>query len=182
MLADTRNLRIFDFDQIQKFKGDYKMGINFSRERKKFSEAQQKLRKEYEAAGMTQEQILEMYEYDLHQFNRDIAFYRHTQSLVDETNSDFEEEGRNTLLLKNLDALTVEQKHSESEKYWWLDEIETSKLIQNLKQLSDEELDLIHKLAFCDYTQKQISEETGKSPAAICLKLKTIRKKLKKSE
>lgn len=44
------------------------MGINFAYERKKFSETQQKLRKEYEAAGMTEEQILEMYEYDLHQF------------------------------------------------------------------------------------------------------------------
>ena len=34
------------------------MGINFAYERKKFSEAQQKLRKEYKAAGMTDEQIL----------------------------------------------------------------------------------------------------------------------------
>ncbi|MFR7618633.1 MAG: hypothetical protein ACLUZX_12160 [Subdoligranulum sp.] len=49
------------------------MGINFAYARKKFSEAQQKLRKEYKAAGMTDEQILEMYEYDLHQFNRDLA-------------------------------------------------------------------------------------------------------------
>ena len=35
------------------------MGINFAYARKKFSEAQQKLRKEYKAAGMTDEQILE---------------------------------------------------------------------------------------------------------------------------
>lgn len=41
------------------------MGINFAYARKKFSEAQQKLRKEYKAAGMTDEQILEMYEYSL---------------------------------------------------------------------------------------------------------------------
>ncbi len=31
--------------------------------REKISEAQQKLRKEYKATGMTEEQILEMYEY-----------------------------------------------------------------------------------------------------------------------
>ena len=53
------------------------MGINFAYERKKFSEAQQKLRKEYEAAGMTNEQILELYEYDLHQFNRDYVIGVH---------------------------------------------------------------------------------------------------------
>ena len=35
------------------------MGINFASARKKFSEDQKKLRKEYEAAGMTPEQILD---------------------------------------------------------------------------------------------------------------------------
>ena len=158
------------------------MGINFAYERKKFSEAQQKLRKEYEAAGMTNEQILELYEYDLHQFNRDIAFYRHTQPLVDESESDFEEEGRNTLLMKNAETLTVTQKPSESTKFWWLDEIETTTLLRNLKHLTEDELDLINKIAFCNYTQKELSDESGKSPAAICQKLKTIREKLKKSE
>ena len=158
------------------------MGINFAHERKNFSEAQQKLRKEYEAAGMTQEQILAMYEYDLHQFNRDIAFYRHTQPLVDESENDFEEEGRNTLLRKNAEALTVIQKPTEDTKFWWLDEIEAATLLRNLKHLTEEELELINKIAFCDYTQKELSDECGKSPAAICLKLKTIRKKLKKSE
>lgn len=158
------------------------MGINFAYERKKFSETQQKLRREYEAAGMSDEQILELYEYDLHQFNRDIAFYRHTQPLVDESEYDFEEEGRNTLLMKFSETLTVTQKPSECRKYWWLDEIESTTLLQNLQRLTEDELELIHKIAFCDYTQKDLSKESGKSPSAICQKLKTIRKKLNKSE
>ena len=37
-------------------------------------------------------------------------------------------------------------------------------------------------ITFCNYTQKELSDESGKSPAAICQKIKTIRKKLKKSE
>lgn len=51
------------------------MGLNFALERKKFIEEQERLRKEYEAAGMTPEQIDEMYEHDLHRFNRDIAWH-----------------------------------------------------------------------------------------------------------
>ena len=158
------------------------MGINFARERRNFLETQQRLRAEYEAAGMTQEQILAMYEYDLHEFNRDIAFYRHTQPLVDESDSDFEEEGRNTLLRNNAETLTVIQQPSEDTRFWWLEEIETPTLLRNLKRLTEDELELINKIAFCDYTQKELSDEIGKSPAAICQKLKTIRKKLKKSE
>ena len=149
------------------------MGINFAYARKKFSEAQQKLRKEYKAAGMTDEQILEMYEYDLHQFNRDLAYQRHTQRLgiLD-----------NPLLHKFIDALTVYQQPTGAAKLWWLDEIEDADLIKSLMRLTDDELDLIDMLAFGGCSQREISERTGKSPTAICLKLKTIRKKLRKSE
>lgn len=93
------------------------MGINFAYARKKFSEAQQKLRKEYKAAGMTDEQILEMYEYDLHQFNRDLAYQRHTQRLGILEEPDMEEEGHNPLLHKFIDALTVYQQPTEDAKF-----------------------------------------------------------------
>ncbi len=157
------------------------MGINFAIERRKFHETQEKLRREYEAAGMTPEQILAMYEADLKQFNRDIAYYRHTQTLSTYS-EDFEEETQSSLLKKNADALTVVQEPSLDEKFRWIDEIEDETLSRNLKLLSEEEIELIDKLAFGGYTQKELSVEYGKSPAAICLKLKTIRKKLKKSE
>ena len=158
------------------------MGINFAYERKKFSEAQQKLREEYKAAGMTEEQILEMYEYDLQQFNRDIAYQRHTQRLGILEEPDMEEEGHNPLLHKFIDDLTVCQQPTEDVELWWFDELEDATLIKGLMRLTADELDLIDMLAFGGYSQKEISEKTGKSPAAICLKLKTIRKKLRKSE
>ena len=155
------------------------MGLNFALLRKKFNEEQEKLRKEYEKVGMSTEQIQEMYEYDLHQFNRDIAYFRHTQCLNVFEEADMEE-GQNQLLSKFFEKLTVFQQPSEQRTLWWLDEIEDEKLLNNLIQLTDSELELIDKLAFREYSQKQISEEADKSPAAICQKLKTIRKKLKK--
>ena len=157
------------------------MGINFAYERKKFIEKQEKLRKEYEAAGMTKEQIMAMYVFDLHQFNRDIAYKRHTQQLSNLEESDMEDEGQNPLLQKFSDVLTVYQEPSEDCAFWWLEEIEDTALLKNLMQLSIEELDLIDRLAFRECRQKEIGEDLGKSAAAICLKLKTIRKKIKKS-
>nr|MBQ4455742.1 hypothetical protein [Clostridia bacterium] len=79
------------------------MAINFALERKRFREEQEKLRRKYEALGMTKEQIREMYEFDLHQFNRDIAYNRHTQQLMPET--ELEAEGKNPLLHKFEDEL-----------------------------------------------------------------------------
>lgn len=69
-----------------------------------------------------------------------------------------------------------------SSSLWWLDEIEDEELIKNLKMLTDEELVLISKLAFGDYSQQELSAELNKSQAAISQKLKTIRKKLRKTE
>lgn len=157
------------------------MGINFAYERKKFSEAQQKLRKEYEAAGMTQAQILAMYEYDLHQFNRDIAFYRHTQPLVDESENDFEEEGRNTLLRKNAEALTIIQKPAENTKFWWLDEIEDAELLSGLLSLTEDDLELVDQLVFHELTQTEVAAMWKKTQASISQRIKTLRKKLKSS-
>ena len=95
---------------------------------------------------------------------------------------DMEEEGYNPLLHKFIDALTVYQQPTGAAKLWWLDEIEDADLIKSLMRLTDDELDLIDMLAFGGCSQREISERTGKSPTAICLKLKTIRKKLRKSE
>ena len=155
------------------------MGINRGLERKRFDEAQRRLRKQYIEAGMTDEQIQAIYEFDLKQFNRELAYRRYNQSISCLEESDLEEESQNPLLRKYADRLSVRQEPSELEKLWWLDEIEDEHLLSRLLQLSTEELDLIDKLAFREYSQKKISDESGKSPAAVCLKLKTIRKKLK---
>jgi DNA-directed RNA polymerase specialized sigma subunit len=153
------------------------MAINFGLERKKFMEAQKKLRKEYEDAGMTKEQILAMYEYDLKQFNRDIAFYRHTQPLATNMEED-DEGGRNPLLTKFSESLSVMQKPTESDKFWWLDEIEDMALLKRLIRLSAEDLELLDLLAFQEHTQLEISIELKKSQSSVSQRVSTIRKKI----
>ena len=138
------------------------MEINLGYERRKFYKEQEKLRKQYEEAGMTPEQIQAMYEFDLHQFNRDIAYYRHTQPLEDYL----------------IEAVAVEQQPDEDRKFWWLDEIEDEELLEDLRRLSEDELEIIDKLAFYDYTQEMVSEELCISASAVCQRLKKIKKKI----
>ena len=156
------------------------MAINFALERKRFREEQERLRRKYEALGMTKEQIREMYEFDLHQFNRDIAYCRHTQQLLPET--ELEAEDKSPLLHKFEDELTVTQGPDETRPLWWLDEIEDEVLLKSLLQLSKEELLLIDRLAFREQTQTEISIELKVTQPSVSQRIKTIRKKIKRSE
>ena len=158
------------------------MGINRGLERKRFGKTQKKLLEIYVEAGMTDEQIQAISEFDLNQFNRDLAFQRYNQPLSCIEEPEMDEESYSPLLRKFPERLAIWQKPSESSKHWWLDEIEDEELLSNLKQLTDEELELIHMLAFCDLSQEEIGIQIKKSQSAISQKLKTIRKKLKKSD
>ena len=48
-------------------------------ERKRFNEEQKRLAEQYRAAGMTEEQIEQMYQFDLVEFNSRRRFSEHTQ-------------------------------------------------------------------------------------------------------
>ena len=153
------------------------MGIHFALARRSFQKEQEKLRRQYRKAGMTEEQIQDMYEFDLQQFNRDIAFYRRNQSLT-ACEEMMREEGLSPLLKKYYEQLTVVQQPSCEGKRWWLDEIEDEALLSCLMRLSEEDLEVVHRLAFCDCTQKELCAALGRSQSALSQKLKTIRKKL----
>lgn len=55
------------------------MEWNNGKERKKFEKQQARLREEYRKAGMTEEQIKAMYEYDLSVFRKNRIEAIHTQ-------------------------------------------------------------------------------------------------------
>ena len=57
------------------------MAWNNGYERKKFESEQKRLAEEYRAAGMTEEQIEEMYQFDLAEFRSRRRFCEHNQQL-----------------------------------------------------------------------------------------------------
>lgn len=93
------------------------MGINRGLERKRFDKTQKKLLEIYVEAGMTDEQIQAISEFDLNQFNRDLAFQRYNQPLSCIEEPEMDEESYSPLLRKFPERLAIWQKPSESSKH-----------------------------------------------------------------
>ena len=89
------------------------------------------------------------------------------------------DEGKNPLAKKFIESISVMPDTPMTAKYWWMDEIDDRVLLEKMKKLSLEELDLVD-LVFQGYSQHEISEILGKSQSAVSQRMNTIRKKIKK--
>ncbi len=149
------------------------MSWNDGKERKLFEKRQAILAEQYRAVGMTEEQIQQMYEFDLAVYRSERIFYTHTQAL--EINFDDEDVGEvsNFLLERQTDCF-----RNYSNRYWWIDELE--RLYSVVKSLSDEEKELITLYVFDGYTQKEIATIRNCTHQAISYQLIKIRNKLLK--
>lgn len=156
------------------------MSWNNASERKNFELRQQKQAEEYRRLGMTEEQIREMYLFDLSQYNSDRKYARHTQSLEDKMFDDETvDESDNSLLEHFLESLscTIDDSGDHS-RYWWIEEIDNPKLAQALTLLSDDKKELLTSIAFDGRTQKEIAADFGVSQQALSKKLQKIKKNL----
>lgn len=129
-------------------------------ERRKFEARQKKQAEEYRALGMTEEQIKEMYEFDLEQYKSDRRYHMHTQPF---TSSDFDDgeddDSESTLLNKFFDELTLTiDSRSEQSRYWWIEEIDNPKLAETIKTLSPEQIELLTLVVIDGYGQTEIAE------------------------
>ena len=151
------------------------MEWNDGMKRSKFEKEQAKLRKEYLAAGMTEEQIKEMYEFDLQEYRRSRIEAMHTQEL-DFDSEDFDDkETDNPLFKKYLEAISVTTDYSDSSRFGWIEAIENSKLASALKALPDDDLELLTKLVIDEMNQPEIAISMGVSQQAISKKIIKIK-------
>ena len=106
------------------------MKWNNGKERAKFEKEQAEKRKKYLAAGMTEEEIQTLLNFDKNYFRSQRREATHTQRLNISAFAESErvEEPKNPLLKKFLHSLTVEDKHFEGDRYGWIEEIENKKL------------------------------------------------------
>lgn len=151
------------------------MGIIFSDEYKKFRLKQKKNKKLYAELGMPPESIDEICEFDNDQFLCDCRYLKHNQQI---NSTDDVEDGMNPLIKKFPDVLIVYQQPSMTDRFWWIDEIESPMLVKKIKKLSIEELDILTLYAFDDMTYQEIADKFGVSKVAICKRIKRIAKKL----
>lgn len=150
-------------------------------ERRKFEARQKKQAEEYRALGMTEEQIKEMYEFDLEQYKSDRRYHMHTQPF---TSSDFDDgeddDSESTLLNKFFDELTLTiDSRSEQSRYWWIEEIEDEELAYRVKCLSSDEIEMLTLLAFDGYTQAEAAKKMGIPYRTFKFKLRNLKNFLK---
>lgn len=154
------------------------MSFNYGHEKKKFEDEWKVLRKKYADAGMSEKDIDELYQYDLNDFRHRRNEIIHTQpfSCADESQND--SDGMSPLLAKFMAEFSVQDSyHSQTNpRFYWLDEIEDYNLYEKLNSLSQDDLELITKLSFDGFSQKEIASIYGVSNANISKKIKRIRK------
>ena len=155
------------------------MSFNKGYELKKFEAHWEKLRIEYAAAGMTEEAIQKMYDYDRQQFNAERAHLERTQELSTDTFECSEDE--NSPLMKRYREVTTvtDTYHETKSGFAWIGEIENERLLSALENLSELDLKILTLYVYAGYTESEIAGELGGSKVAIHKRIEKITKLLK---
>ena len=155
------------------------MSFNKGYELKKFEAHWEKLRVEYAAAGMTEDAIQKMYDYDRQQFNSERTFIERTQEFTAPAYESSEEEA-SPLMLRYQEAITTTDTYHETKsKFAWIGEIENERLLAALESLSELDLKILTLYVYVGYTESEIAGELGGSKIAIHKRIEKITKLLK---
>ena len=143
------------------------MSFNKGYELKKFEAHWEKLRIEYAAAGMTEDVIQKMYDYDRQQFNAERAHLERTQELSTDTFECSEDE--NSPLMKRYREVTTvtDTYHETKSGFAWIGEIENERLLSALENLSEDDLKLLTLYVYEGYNESEISKVFNVSQPAI---------------
>lgn len=133
------------------------MSFNKGYELKKFEAHWEKLRIEYAAAGMTEDAIQKMYDYDRQQFNSERTFIERTQEFTAPAYESSEEEA-SPLMLRYQEAITTTDTYHETKsKFAWIGEIENERLLAALESLSELDLKILTLYVYGGYTESEIA-------------------------
>ena len=150
------------------------MAFNKGYELKKFEAHWEKLRIEYAAAGMAEDAIQKMYDYDRQQFNSERTRIERTQEFTAPAYESTEEEA-SPLMLRYQEAITTTDTYHETKRsFAWIGEIEDENLLAALEQLSDSDLELITLYAYEEYDTVEISKAFGTTKQNISKKIQRI--------
>ena len=156
------------------------MSFNKGYELKKFEAHWEKLHIEYAAAGMTEDAIQKMYDYDRQQFNAERAYQERTQDLSTDTFECSEDE--NSPLMKRYREVTTvtDTYHETKSGFAWIGEIENERLLSALENLSEDDLKLLTLYVYEGYNESGISKVFNVSQPAIHKRIMKIAIFLKK--
>ena len=156
------------------------MAFNKGYELKKFEARWEKLHIEYAAAGMSEDTIRQMYDYDRQMFNAERTHLERTQELSTDTFECSNDE--NSPLMKRYQEVTTvtDTYHETASCFAWVGEIEDERLLSALEKLSVDDLKLLTLYAYEGYTETEISKVFRMSQPAIHKRISKIAIFLKK--
>ena len=154
------------------------MSFNNGNERRKLNAKWEHLRVQYREAGMSEDAIQAMYEFDLSVLNSERAYATNTVAVCDGVD---DVDARKAADLKQYEAaITVTDTYHETKsRFAWIGEIENEQLLTALETLKVEDLEIITMYAYEGYTVTEISKVYGVSRPTISIKIKRITKFLK---
>ena len=144
------------------------MSFNNGNERRKLNAKWEHLRVQYREAGMSEDAIQAMYEFDLGVLNSERAYITNTMTVSDDADdcaaketSDFKQYEK---------AVTVTDTYHETKsRFAWIGEIENEQLLTALETLKVEDLEIITMYAYEGYDITEISKVYGVSRPTINL-------------
>ena len=151
------------------------MEWNNGKERALFHKEQAELRKQYLAAGMTEEQIQALHAFDREWYKSRRREAVHTQRLDIQTSEDEDINKDNPLYKKFFEKLAVEDNHADYSRYGWIDELENEALAKAVNVLSDTDKELLTML-INGFTQSEIGAEMGVSQQSVSKRIKKIQR------
>lgn len=159
--------------------GGIKMGFNYGREKLIFDKEWKKLREQYKKAGMSEEAIQEIYDFDWCWFRIRRNYENRVQAMPEEKIDEKNIETRSNLFQRFTSLSTNLDEGDFSGRYAWIDTISDNALSKRLRDLSDDELELLTLIAIEGYTQREIARKMHCSQNAISKRLIRIKRKLK---
>lgn len=135
------------------------MGFNYAIEKAKFEREWTQLRVEYEKAGMSNEKINILHDYDWENFKKERIYAIHTQEFreaqYDNGNS---QEDKSPLFKKFLSAISRWDNYAASTSTGWIEDITDERLAARLKELSQEDLELLTQFIIQGFTQSDLEQ------------------------
>ena len=148
-------------------------------ERRKLNAKWEQLRVQYREAGMSEEAIQAMYEFDLGVLNSERAYDANTVAVCD---GEDDVDARKAADIKQYEAaITVTDTYRETKsRFAWIGEIENERLLAALENLSEDDLKLLTLYVYEGYNENEISKAFNVSQPAIHKRIMKISIFLKK--
>lgn len=154
------------------------MAFYYAKEKRGFDREWEKLRSEYTTAGMSGEDIDKLYAFDWDWFCSRRRFMNHTQGLPAENIEGDDSKEQSSLIQKFASFSVSLDETLMGGRYGWVEEIEDGELLDKLRQLSTDDLELLTLIAIEGYSQSELARKTGAVQSVISRKLTRIKKLL----